>query len=1043
MPNWTKNQEKAINEEGSNIIVSAGAGSGKTAVLTERVLRKLKSGVGIDKLLILTFTKEAANEMKVRIRDEIKKYPNLSSDLKKIDSCYISTFDSYSLALVRKYHYLLNVKRDINIIDSNLLNIKTKEYLDSIMEEEYSLKNDDFTKLITDFCVKDDKNIIETILMINSKLDLKYDKKEYLDSYLDEYYAMDKIHSNLDSYMNLLFETTNQINNYLTKISYEVDDVYFNKLSSLLIPVINSKTYDEIKINLSKIDKLPSRPKGTSEEAGIIKDKIKKSLDKLCNLTRYSSTHELINTINLTKPYASAIIRIIKKLDEKLDKYKFDNDLYDFIDISKMAIKIVKKNEDIKEEIKNNFNEIMVDEYQDTSDLQEEFINLISNNNVYVVGDVKQSIYRFRNANPDLFRNKYNLYDKGINGIKIDLLKNFRSRKETVSGINLIFNYIMSELIGGADYVNSHQMIFGFRDYDTIGKVEQNNNLEVYTYPYEKDYPYKKEEIEAFIVARDIKEKVNNHFKVYDKKKKILRDAKYSDFSILIDRSTDFNLFKKVFLYEKIPLSIYQDEKLTDSDLFMAIRNIFKYINLVYENKLDKEMEFSFLSIGRSFLEDYTDEELFDIVTNNNYDKTDIYQKTIKIIDSIESKTVSMILDEVIEEFNVYEKLHRIPNIESNYVKLEYMYSLASNLNKMGYSFKDFDDFLEDILTSDNDIKFSMNKETLESAKIMTIHTSKGLEYPICYFPILYKGFNTKEIKARILYNDNLGIVSAYNDEGMDVSFYNELAKRDFYQNEISEKIRLFYVAATRAREKMIFIIPEDDKQNEEYDSDLVSNDIRLSYLCFKDMLTSIKSKLNSYTKEIDLKELHLTKKYNIINSNSLFDNIEKSNNKIEIIDIPRVNVIKKESTHFSKSSSKIFTKEEKDKMDFGTKIHYYLETLDLQKPDLSDIEENYKEKIESFLNSDLLKNKGEAKVYQEYEFIEENLDEEKHGVIDLMLEYPNYIDIIDYKLKNIDDEAYIKQLNGYKNYIENLTNKKVNVYLYSIMDSVYKEVDV
>ena len=1041
MPNWTDNQKKAIKEDGSNIIVSAGAGSGKTAVLTERVLRKLKNHIGIDKLLILTFTKEAANEMKVRIREEIKKYPELSSDLKKIDSSFISTFDSFSLALVRKYHYLLNVKRDINIIDSNLLSLKTKEFLDEIMEEEYSLKNEDFTKLITDFCVKDDKKIVNAILSINKKLDLKYDKKGYLDDYIDNYYSMDKIHRNIDSYMNLLFEIIRQIDDNLTKISYEVDDVYLGKLNDLFIPIINSKTYEEIRENVLKIDEVPSKPKGSSEEAGILKNKICKCLSKLIILTNYKDTNELIKTIELTKPYASAFVRIIKKLDEKLDNYKFTNDLYDFIDISKKAIKIVKDYPNIKEEIKNNFNEIMVDEYQDTSDLQEEFIKEISNNNVYTVGDVKQSIYRFRNANPDNFRDKYNSYSIGTDGKKIDLLDNFRSRSEVVDGINLIFNYIMDELIGGADYVNSHQMIFGFEEYEKNGKVEQDNKLEILEYPIEKDYPFSCEEIEAFIVAHDIKEKINNHFMVYDKKKKILREAKYSDFSILIDRSNNFDLFKKVFLYEKIPLSIYQDEKLTDSELFMVIRNIFKYINFVYENNHDKEMEYSFLSIGRSFLFDYTDEELFDIVTNNDYEKTVIYEKTNKILDNIYSKTISMILDEIIKEFDVYEKLRKIPNIESNYAKLEYMYTLSSNLNKMSYGFKEFDDFLEDILSGDNEIKFSMNKETLDSAKIMTIHNSKGLEYPICYFPILFKEFNRKEIQSRILYNDNLGIVTSYNDEGMDTTFYSELFKRDYNQNEVSEKIRLFYVAATRAREKMIFVMPETDKLNEEYDGNIVSTDIRLSYKCFQDMLTSIKSKINPYTKNIDLKKLHLTKKYNLINSDNLFDNINKSNNKIEIIKIPKINPLEKSESHFSKSNSKLFTKDEKDKMDFGTKIHYYLETLDLKNPEISNIEKKYQEKIESFLNIDLLKNINKAKVYQEYEFIEESLEEEKHGVIDLMLEYSDYIDIIDYKLKNIDDVAYTKQLAGYKNYIEKITNKKVNTYLYSIMDEKYQKV--
>ncbi len=252
---------------------------------------------------------------------------------------------------------------------------------------------------------------------------------------------------------------------------------YINDLNILLSPVINSKTYEEIKKNVCLIDKIPAKPRGSSEEAGRLKKRIDNSYKNILKLTKYQDTNELIESIKLTKPYIEAIIRIILNLDKKLSDYKFNNDLYDFVDISKMAIKIVKENKEICNEIKNSFNEIMVDEYQDTSDLQEEFISTISNNNVYTVGDVKQSIYRFRNANPDIFRNKYNLYNENNGGKKIDLLDNFRSREEVVNGINLIFNYVMSELIGGADYVNSHQMIFGMKVYETDGNVEQNNNL--------------------------------------------------------------------------------------------------------------------------------------------------------------------------------------------------------------------------------------------------------------------------------------------------------------------------------------------------------------------------------------------------------------------------------------------------------------------------------------------------------------------------------------------------------------------------------------
>ena len=174
MSKWTEEQLLAINSEGKNIIVSAGAGSGKTAVLSERVLRKINDNVPINRLLILTFTNEAAKEMKDRIRKKLineKKMEQLSL----LEESYITTFDSYSLSIVKKYHYLLNVSKDIKIIDDTIIsNIKDK-FIDEIFEELYEEKDDNFLKLIRDFCLKDDKNIKEAILNISKKLDLKID----------------------------------------------------------------------------------------------------------------------------------------------------------------------------------------------------------------------------------------------------------------------------------------------------------------------------------------------------------------------------------------------------------------------------------------------------------------------------------------------------------------------------------------------------------------------------------------------------------------------------------------------------------------------------------------------------------------------------------------------------------------------------------------------------------------------------------------------------------------------------------------------------
>ena len=207
----------------------------------------------------------------------------------------------------------------------------------------------------------------------------------------------------------------------------------------------------------------------------------------------------------------------------------------------------------------------MIDEYQDTNDIQENFISMIENNNVYMVGDIKQSIYRFRNANPYIFKNKYDSYADNDGGLKIDLVKNFRSREEVLDNINEIFNYIMDNDIGGAEYHESHEMVFGNNSYIEEGKTEQEYNMEILEYHYDKDSKYTKEEIEIFTIADDIINKISNKFKVFDKDEKLLRDITYNDFVILMDRTTDFDLYKKIFEYKGIPLTLYKDDKLNNS----------------------------------------------------------------------------------------------------------------------------------------------------------------------------------------------------------------------------------------------------------------------------------------------------------------------------------------------------------------------------------------------------------------------------------------------------------------------------------------------
>ncbi len=312
--------------------------------------------------------------MKNRIRDEIKKRIELSDELKKIDSSFITTFDSFSLSLVKKYHYLLNVKKNVNIIENNVLNIKTQEYLDEVMEEKYLLKDDNFCKLINDFCIKDDDDIKASILNLNNKLNMKYDKKEYLDSYLEKYYSDEYIMDKVKQYEELLKSKVKLFDITLYKLGDMVDTDYFTKLMDMCNNLINSDNYFDIKTSVDNITRFPNLPRGCDEFTKKTKDDLKGVLDEIKSLTSFQNIDEIKNNILMTKPYVEAIIDIISKLDEKIDIYKHENDLYDFVDISKMAIKVVMDNKNIRDEIKNYFLEILVDEYQDTSELQEAFI---------------------------------------------------------------------------------------------------------------------------------------------------------------------------------------------------------------------------------------------------------------------------------------------------------------------------------------------------------------------------------------------------------------------------------------------------------------------------------------------------------------------------------------------------------------------------------------------------------------------------------------------------------------------------------------------
>ena len=1026
MPKWTVEQSSAINETGKNIIVSAGAGSGKTAVLSERVLTHLKNKISITDLLILTFTNAAASEMKDRIRKKVKNIPELKEELDKIDIAFITTFDAFSLSLVKRYKEYLNISSNIKIIDNSIIALKKKEFLNEIFDELYLNNNTLFLKLLSDLTLKDDKDIFNGILNLNNKLDNIYNKEEILNNYISKFYQIDNLENIFNEYFKLINKKIKEISNQIDNLSIYVDNSFIDKMNSVFINLFNSKSYEDIRYNIYNLEKLPIL-RNACEEAKKIKEEISSIIKIIKELTKYNSEEEIINSLLATKDYVTIIIEILKKLDNKINIYKKDNDSYEFIDIAKLAIKLLKENPLICEELKNKYKEILIDEYQDTNDLQDIFISLIANNNLYMVGDIKQSIYRFRNANPNIFKSKYEDYSKSVSGLKIDLNKNFRSRRQVIDNINLIFNLIMDEEVGGANYLETHQMQFGLTSYDSVNK--ENYAMEVLNYnPLDKKFS--DTEIEIFIVLNDIKNKILNGYEIMDKDTNLPRKANYGDFVILMDRATNFDLYKKIFEYYNVPISIYRDTTISDSVDINIIKNIYNLIILIKKKDFGKLFSYSYMAIARSYLFNISDLEILKIIKDRDYSATKIYAICYNLAKDLDNLNNIELYDKIIQEFNFLDRVITIGNVKEHLVTLDSIAKIVSNATSLGYTPEDFLDYLNQVSEEGLDIKLSLNKDSSNSVKIMTIHASKGLEYPICYFTGLGKKFNISDLKDKLYYDNNYGFITPYFNKSINNTILKTLLKTKYIQDEVSEKIRLFYVALTRAREKIILVGSFKENELAYKKENLINLEERLKYMSFRDIINSIYKYLTRYVKEIDINSLGLNKDYNLSKLVKEFNFNSTSKIIVDNYDVEEELIANK---RVSKVVNKLLSSEEKKNIELGLRMHYLFEITDFNNPDYSMMNDFEKSCLKNFLNTKILDNN--IGIYKEYEFIYNN-KELIHGIIDLLIVKENTCIIVDYKLKYVDDSNYFKQLSYYREYIKDLTGKKTITYLYSIIDS-------
>lgn len=860
---FTPNQIQAITiDKNKNVLVSAGAGSGKTEVLTRRVIYFIEEkGYRLSDFLILTFTNLAASEMKERIRKALVDENLPDKDL--VGGSSIQTFDSFCLNLVKKYHIKLGLIKDVTIGMNNILEVKIREYLDDIFNELYTNEDKDFLNLVSKYCYKEDRSLYNLVLSIYRKANIEVDRDAFLDNY-NRYYD----YSLIDEYAKIIALDIKELSKELEVLLHKLPDVICSKANPVIYSTVINNDFVDFLNSSNYFDLLRSFPQKLSanKPRGVEDDNItlfQKAYGKLKDFISSlpNTKDEFKEEFDNSKELSIVLFKIVKELVKRIDEYKLKHMVFEFNDIAKYAMKLL-EDEAIRDEIALTYKMIMIDEYQDTSIMQEEYINKIARNNLYMVGDIKQSIYRFRNARCDIFRDKYNLYKKDpTKGIVIDLNTNFRSRKEVLYDINHIFGPMMTYELGGADYKDSHMIEFGNKDY-LNNRIETNYHSTVYLYDHVSSS--ENADKEYLILVKDIIDKIKSNYqvmdykKVYDSKKKkdvrvpYLRPANLGDFCILVDRSSQFDDIARVLKDHKIPFYIEKDEDITKTSVVIALSSLLKIIKAIEENNYNNDVtRGAYLSLVRSFVFCKNDEYIYNEYTKNssNVSKTEVVQIIKDLYYKYNNESFSNMLYDIIFDLDMYESLVKIENILENENYINSFIDILKEQESLGYSIDDFIEYLDNIDLFEFKMEVASVKVDAPCVKLMTIHKSKGLEFKIVYYPLLYKEFIRDD--SRTGFSKDYGIY-LQSSEKKSIIRYLYMEKERY--EEDSEKLRLLYVALTRAQEKMIFILTTSEATpilKKLYDELMLNPNSHLGYI---EKVNSIASK-NIDSKEETLEE--------------------------------------------------------------------------------------------------------------------------------------------------------------------------------------------
>lgn len=822
---WTNDQLKAIKTSGGKIIVSAAAGSGKTAVLSQRVLEYVLDGGNIDDLLIVTFTNMAALEMKGRIKNKLEQEllhnnEHLLKQLSLLDNAKITTMDAFYKDIVEQNFEKLGINKNFDILSSTQANLLKDKTIKKVLED--SFKYEDY-KLVLDTLNANDINLIkDVVLKISNFLYSIPDYKNYINNIIKSYDG--------DNYKNLFLNIIkNNINNYkqlyleskseLLSSSNDFDKLNdnFNSEISFMDKIIQSYNFDGLStvLRTSEINRLPIIKNHNEDflynKFKNIRDNFKKEINGLSDYKLFTDK-DYYNQINLQQKVLVTLLKVVNDYMDNLLISKKGINKFEFNDIPNFVYSLLIKNNKqtpLAKEISLKYKEILIDEYQDTNKLQNVIFNAISNNdNLFIVGDIKQSIYGFRGSCPEIFNNDKKKSYKDKFPMLINLSKNFRSRESVLSLCNFIFSNLMNDKFGDVNYDDNEKLYLGY-DYEESNITSEICIIDGALKEEQEQDDLTKSQKEAIFVADKIKSILDSKQIIYDKNTNKYRNIKESDIVILLRGMNNSNLYRLALINKNI--SVYSDSKITYFNSYdvMLIISLLKVIDNYYD-------DISLMSVLKSDLFNINDEEIALLKINKKYD----YLYNL-IISSSNDKMINILklLDDFNNYFNnnsivdsityLYKKLNIFSIIGTTKLKiknLNLMINYAKEFEKdNSKTLHEFVSYIDEVINNKDSFKGQNPISEGENVLITTIHQSKGLEYPIVFLCDTGSRFNFDDLKSNLLLDENLGIsFNIYKDYKKIESITDKIYKYNLKQKQLSEELRILYVALTRAREKII-----------------------------------------------------------------------------------------------------------------------------------------------------------------------------------------------------------------------------------------------